>query len=137
MLDRDAESKLIDTILNDLHDAASKADGPRYFALFADDAVFLGTDATERWSLAAFRAFCEPYFAKGSGWTYECRERHVSVEGSLAWFDERLWNDKYGECRGTGVLRRTGGEWRIVHYALGLPIPNERAADVVKLIRGR
>lgn len=127
----------IDQVLDDWHKAASVADGRRYFWHMAEDAVFLGTDATERWTLPAFRAYCEPYFAKGTGWTYEPRERHVRVDGTLAWFDESLWNEKYGECRSTGVLRNDGGEWKIVHYSLTFPVPNELAADVVKMIRGR
>lgn len=123
-------------VLDDWHQAASVADGERYLGHMAADAVFLGTDASERWTLSAFRAFCEPYFAKGTGWTYEPRERHVRVAGELAWFDERLWNEKYGECRGTGVLRRDGGVWKIAHYSLTFPVPNELAGEVVKLIRG-
>lgn len=123
-------------VLDDWHQAASVADAARYFGHMAEDAVFLGTDASERWPLADFRAFCEPYFARGIGWTYEPRERYVSARGELAWFDEQLWNDKYGLCRGTGVLRREGGTWRIVHYSLSLLVPNELAPDVVKLIRG-
>jgi ketosteroid isomerase-like protein len=129
--------RAISMVLDDWHQSASVADGARYLGHMAEDAVFLGTDATERWTKAAFRAFCEPYFAKGTGWTYEPRERHVRVDGALAWFDERLWNEKYGECRGTGVLRKDRGEWKIVHYSLTFPVPNEVAADVVKLIRAR
>jgi ketosteroid isomerase-like protein len=131
-----ADERAIRALLDDWHQAASRADGARYFGHMAEDAVFLGTDASERWSLAAFRAYCEPYFSKGIGWTYEPRERHVLVHGDVAWFDERLWNDKYGECRGTGALRRDGGAWKLVHYSLTMPIPNELAADVVKMIRG-
>jgi ketosteroid isomerase-like protein len=134
--DPGAERAIVE-VLDDWHRAASVADGARYLGHMSDDAVFLGTDASERWTLPAFRAFCEPYFAKGTGWTYEPRERHVRVDGELAWFDERLWNEKYGECRGTGVLRRERGEWKIVHYSLTFPVPNELAGDVVKLIRGR
>ena len=103
----------------------------------AEDSVYLGTDASERWTLPAFRAFCEPYFARGVGWTYVPRERSVVVEGEHAWFDERLWNEKYGECRGTGVLRRRDGAWKIVHYSLTFTVPNEAAPQVVELIRGR
>src|SRR5262245_54855652 len=129
--------RAVSRLLDDWHRAASAADGARYFGHMAEDAVFLGTDASERWTLAEFRVYCEPYFSKGTGWTYEPRERHVRVDGELAWFDERLWNEKYGECRGTGVLHRDGGEWKIVHYSLTFPVPNELAADVVKMIRGR
>jgi len=135
--DAQDDERVIRALLDDWHQAASRADGARYFGLMAEDAVFLGTDASERWSLPAFRAFCEPYFSKGVGWTYQPRKRNVFVHGDVAWFDERLWNDKYGDCRGTGALRRDAGEWKLVHYSLTLPIPNDLAADVVKMIRGR
>ena len=45
----------IDAALDDWHRAASAADEARYFSHLADDAVFLGTDATERWDVRAFR----------------------------------------------------------------------------------
>jgi ketosteroid isomerase-like protein len=129
------ERAAIERLLDGWHAAASRADGPGYLGAMDDDAVYLGTDPGERWTLAEFRAFCEPYFARGTGWTYEPRERHVVVEGDLAWFDERLWNAKYGDCRGTGVLRRRDGAWKLAHYSLTLLIPNEKAAAVVELVR--
>src|SRR5437764_7752082 len=58
----------IDKMLDDWHDAAAKSDESRYFAHFADNAVFLGTDATERWNVPAFRAYAHPYFLQGKGW---------------------------------------------------------------------
>jgi hypothetical protein len=93
-------------VLNSFHQAAASADGDKYFSLLSDDAVFLGTDASERWSKVQFSTYATPYFSKGKGWTYLPRERHVafSSAGSVAWFDELLDNEKYGECRGTGVL---------------------------------
>jgi hypothetical protein len=124
-------------VLDALHAAASRADGGRYFALFAPGAVFLGTDATERWSIEQFRAYAEPYFARGQGWTYFATERHVVVSagGDVAWFDERLRNDKYGEVRGSGVLVEGPDGWRIAQYNLALPVPNELAPDLVSRIR--
>ena len=130
------EEQAIRVVLDDWHRAASEADGERYFGHMAAEAVFLGTDASERWPLPEFRAFCEPYFARGVGWTYEPRARHVVVHDDLAWFDEQLWNEKYGLCRGTGVLRKAEGAWRIAHYSLTLLVPNEIAPEVVKKIRG-
>lgn len=123
--------------LDALHAAASRADGAAYFALFAPDAVFLGTDATERWTLDQFRAYAEPFFSKGQGWTYAATERHVflSPAGDTAWFDERLDNAKYGEVRGTGVLVRRGGSWLIAQYNLAFPVPNALAPDLVERIR--
>ena len=127
----------VDATLDALHAAASRADGAAYFALFAPRAVFVGTDAGEHWDIAAFRAYAEPYFSKGQGWTYVPIERHVSLAdgGEVAWFEERLQNAKYGETRGSGVLVRDGGRWRIAQYVLSFAVPNEVSPEVVKLIR--
>lgn len=125
--------------LDALHAAAARADGKAYFALFEPHAVFLGTDATERWTLEQFRAYAEPHFAKGQGWTYTPSDRNVrlSNDGRTAWFDERVTNAKYGECRGTGVLvRGSDGGWRIAQYNLSKPVPNELMDRLVELEHG-
>ena len=94
-------------VLDDWHDAASKADEARYFEHITDDAVFLGTDATERWTVKEFRDYVHPYFSKGQGWTYVPRDRHVMVSsgGELAWFDERLENETHQDVpRASGIM---------------------------------
>lgn len=127
----------IDKVLDVFHDAASRADGDLYFGLFAEDAVFIGTDAAERWSVDQFKAFAEPYFSEGRGWTYTKTQRHVDLtaDGETAWFDEMLWNEKYGTCRGTGVLVLTEKGWRIAQYHLTFPIPNELSAEITSRIK--
>lgn len=127
----------IQRALDDWHDAAADADEARYFGAMAPEFVFLGTDATERWDLAAFREFAHPYFAKGKAWTFLPRDRHVILapSGDVAWFDEKLDSASYGECRGSGVVRRIGGAWKIAHYNLTIPIPNDLAKTVVGMIR--
>ena len=127
----------IDTVLDTFHRAASEADGELYFSLFSDNAVFIGTDITERWSIDQFKAFAEPYFSKGQGWTYVPGVRHIVMlpGGGAAQFDEILVNESYGTCRGTGVLVLTHAGWRISQYSLTIPIPNELARDVVGLIK--
>lgn len=129
----------IDSMLDDWHRAAADADEGRYFAHAAPEFVFLGTDPNERWDLASFRAFAHPYFAKGKAWTFVPRDRHVQLApgGDVAWFDEKLDSASYGECRGTGVVRRVGGVWKITHYDLTIPIPNDLAKNVVAMIRGK
>jgi phosphohistidine phosphatase SixA/ketosteroid isomerase-like protein len=123
--------------LDDFHDAAANADEDRYFALLPDDAVFLGTDGTERWTGAAFRRFAMPYFQRASAWTYVTIARAVEVAqgGDVAWFDEALDNASYGECRGSGVLVRRDGRWVLRQYNLTILVPNDLAAGVVKRIR--
>jgi hypothetical protein len=122
--------------LDDFHRAAAAADETRYFSHFAPSAVFLGTDPGERWTVEAFRAYVHPLFAAGKGWTYVPRERHVSTDGELAWFDEILDNAKYGACRGTGVLKRVDGKWLIAQYSLTFLVPNALAEKVTKITRG-
>jgi hypothetical protein len=126
-------------VLERFHGAAAKADGKEYFACLAPDAIFIGTDASERWTVPQFRAFCEPYFSKGKGWTYTASERDIYLAPDLrtAWFDECLDNESYGKVRGSGVLRLDGERWRITQYVLSIPVPNELAKDLVQRIRER
>lgn len=134
-----AATAAIEATLNDFHDAASKADAPRYFAHFAPEGVFIGTDATERWNVKQFRAFAQPYFSQGKGWTYTPTIRHIDIlpGGTAAYFDELLTNEKYGICRGTGVLRVIDGQWKISQYHLTKPVPNEAMEKVVELLGGQ
>ncbi len=122
--------------LDDWHDAAAKADEERYFAWFAPEGVFLGTDPDERWTVPEFRAYAHPHFAKGKAWTFRGHDRHVVVspDGTVAWFDERLDTANMGACRGSGVLRRVGAAWRIALYDLSIPIPNPLTKEVVRRI---
>ena len=127
----------VNRVLDDWHKPAADADEQRYFGYAAPEFVFLGTDAGERWDLASFRAFAHPYFAKGKAWTFVPRDRHVqaSAREDVAWFDEKLDSASYGECRGSGVLRRTADGWKITQYNLTIPIPNDLAKTVVQMIR--
>lgn len=126
-------------VIDEWHRAAAEADEKRYLGALTQDARFLGTDATENWSAAEFAAFVHPYFSKGQGWTYLPRDRRIvlSARGDIAWFDERLLNDKYGELRGTGVLTKENGTWKIAHYSMSFPIPNDKAKEVVELVKER
>jgi len=125
--------------LDDLHDAAAHADEARYFGHFAPDAVFLGTDMTERWDLAAFRAYAHPHFASGHGWVYHPQRRSLAFasDGTIAWFDEDLMGERTGPTRGSGVLVASGGRWLIAQYNLAFTIPNERFDDLRKMLGGR
>lgn len=126
----------VDHELDDFHDAASRADEPRYFGHFATEGVFLGTDRTERWDLAAFRAYAHPHFAAGRGWTFKVERRAVTFgeRGDVAWFDEDLRGEKLGPARGSGVLVSRGGRYLVAQYNLALTIPNERFGAVKALL---
>ena len=120
--------------LDDFHDAAAKADEERYFAHFAPEGVFLGTDAAERWDLAAFRAYAHPHFARGKAWSFRGVRRRIAVRGGVAWFEEDLETENLGPARGSGVLVRAGPRWLIEQYVLSIPIPNGRFKEVRELL---
>lgn len=135
--DRPNSAAEVGTMLDAWHRAASRADGDAYFGAMTKEAVFIGTDDTERWTRDEFIAFATPYFSAGRGWTYVPVERHVRVHesGDVAWADEKLDNEKYGRCRGTAVCVIESGRWKVAHYTLSFPVPNDLAERVVGLIR--
>ena len=131
------DKELINKVLDDLHHYASEADGVKYFSLFDSDAVFFGTDATERWNINEFKEYALKRFKNGTGWTYYPINRNIYLNNdrNTAWFDEELNNDKYGVFRGTGVLIKTNEGWKISQYNLLLPIPNDLLIDYSKEIK--
>jgi hypothetical protein len=130
------DQRAIGAALDDFHDAAARADEDRYFAHFAPSGAFLGTDATERWDVAAFRAFAHPFFARGKAWAFRATRRGVVVRGETAWFDEDLATDTLGAARGSGVLVLRDGRWLLEQYVLSVTVPNERFRDVRQLLEG-
>lgn len=127
--------------VDEWHNAAAIGDADAYFGTLTDNAIFLGTDKTERWTLEQFRTAYGSYFdgptTYGDGaWTYEPLRRFVTVHesGRLAWFDEVLHSASYGHCRGTGVIvLEDDNRWRIAHYSLTFLIPNDVARAATTL----
>ena len=114
--------------------AAATANYNTYFSLMADDAVFIGTDATENWNKTAFQAYAKPHFDKGKAWNFTVLQRHIYFDstGKIAWFDELL-NTQMKVCRGSGVLVKIGQEWKIKQYVLSMTIPNDNSNEVIKV----
>lgn len=126
-------------VLDALNAASTAADGPAYFALFAPDARFVGTDAAEHWTMAEFRTYAGPVFARGRGWSYPATERSITIAPiecrCIAWFEEKLTNDSYGRTRGSGVMRLTQDGWKIEQYVLSIAVPNDLASSIADIIK--
>lgn len=124
----------INKTLDTWHQAAANANYKDYFDLLTDDAIFIGTDATENWNKAAFQVYAKPHFDKGKAWSFTAIERHVFVseDKKTAWFDELL-DTRMKICRGSGVLVLEKDKWKIKHYVLSMTIPNDNSDDVIKL----
>ncbi|WP_373073389.1 nuclear transport factor 2 family protein [Zeaxanthinibacter enoshimensis] len=124
----------ITNVLDKWHLAAARADFDSYFELMTDDAVFIGTDATELWGKPAFKEFSKPYFDRGKAWNFTSLERNIylGADGNFAWFDELL-DTQMKICRGSGVLKKEDGQWKIAHYVLSIAVPNEVVDELVQL----
>lgn len=124
----------INKLMDNWHLAAAQADLEAYFGAMDDNSIFIGTDAGENWNKKTFQDFCKPYFDKGKAWDFKPLERHIyfSADGKTAWFDELL--DTWMKlCRGSGVLEKKGGVWKIKHYVLSMTIPNDNTNAVIKI----
>ncbi len=133
-IDTQENSKQIATMLDSFNIAAAKADFSKYFSYYTDNAIFTGTDATERWDKKAFMAWAKPIFDKGRAWNFTAMERHIYFDktGSLAWFDELL-NTQMKICRGSGVVVKQGNDWKVQQYILSTTIPNDELDAVLKI----
>jgi hypothetical protein len=129
-----SEQQIVNSVLDNWHQAAAAANFENYFNLMTEDAVFIGTDATENWNKKKFQIYAKPHFDKGKAWSFKAIERNIffSTNGKTAWFDELL-NTQMKICRGSGVLVKINGNWKIKHYVLSMTIPNEVNKEVIKI----
>lgn len=132
---REREEKELNRLMNNWHKDVIALELDAFFDLMTDDFFYLGTDPSERWSKQEFRKFCAPYFIdKKQTWKFFPKQRFwdFSDDGSVAWFDENLdtWME---ECRGSGVLEKIDGEWKISQYNLTVLIENEKIKKFIKL----
>lgn len=121
-------------VLDKWHVAAANADLNAYFGVVTDDFVFLGTAPGERWNKLAFEEFCKPYFDRGYAWDFKPTNRNwvLSKNGKIAWFDEDLDTWMRG-CRGSGVMVKVKGKWKIAYYNLTVLIENEKIRSFIEL----
>ncbi|MCC7400155.1 MAG: nuclear transport factor 2 family protein [Chitinophagaceae bacterium] len=124
----------INATLDSFNQAAARADYNAYFNFYTEDAIFTGTDATERWNKKEFMDWAKPIFDKGKAWNFTTLGRHIYFDntGTIAWFDELL-NTQMKICRGSGVLVKQGNEWKLKQYILSTTVPNELLDTVIKL----
>ncbi|QNA89832.1 nuclear transport factor 2 family protein [Massilia sp. Dwa41.01b] len=128
-------TKHVDAFVDRWHDDAAHS-RPVYFDKIARDGIYIGTDKGERWRRDEFKAWAQPHFKRKSAWVLKPMRRHVyaSEDGAIVWFDELL-DTRMGICQASGVLRRKGDSFEIVHYQLSMAVPNEVGSQVTKLIR--
>jgi hypothetical protein len=128
------QKKNVSKVLDDLNVYAATADFKNYFNLYAEESTFVGTDATEVWNKKEFMVWAKPFFDKGKAWSFTSLKRNISFskDGNYAWFDEVL-ETQMKMCRGSGVLEKINGKWKIRQYVLSMTVPNDISNEVTKI----
>ncbi|MDX1446163.1 nuclear transport factor 2 family protein [Lishizhenia sp.] len=128
----------LDVFMDEWHQAASDAKFEDYFGAMHNDFYFLGTAPGEKWNKAAFAEFSKPYFDAGKAWDFTATNRqwYGDTSTGVVWFDEELdtWME---DCRGSGVMKRVEGEWKLSYYNLTVLIENEKVKEFIKLRKAK
>lgn len=132
----DAKKK-INAFLDQWHQDAANVDREAYFGKIDDDGIFIGTDATEKWTKQEFYDWAEPQFTgDGTAWDFKTIDRNIyfGEKSKYVWFDELL-SFSAGILRGSGVLVKRKDGWKIMHYVLSLPVPNDKFRAVMNAMK--
>lgn len=126
---------VIDSLINEWHHAAAVADEKSFFGFMTKEAVYIGTDTSERWQRDELAEWSRKYFERTTAWDFTPISRNITFGPgkNIAWFDELL-DTWMGVCRSTGVVMLVDDQWKLVHYQLSLTLPNDKLEDFKKLI---
>ncbi len=131
---QDAE-KEVNQLMDNWHLAAARADEDTFFGSMATNGIYIGTDATERWTRDEMKKWSKKYFDRESAWDFKPIERKVyfSSDQKTVWFNETL-NTWMGICRGSGTLTKDSSGWKIHQYHLSVTIDNDLIDGFIKLV---
>ncbi len=127
------DKKSINNLVDNWHNAASNANLDTFFNCMSNDAVYIGTDPSERWSRKQFYKFCKPYFERGKAWDFKPYNRKIYTDkNGIIWFDELL-HTWMGTCRGSGVIVKENGTYKIAHYHLSVTVKNSKIKQFLQI----
>ncbi len=130
------QKPVINKLLNQWHKDVATYNYTDYFDAMDEDMVFVGTDASERWTKKEFMKFSKPYFDSEKTWNFKPVKRNISIYENTAWFDEIL-DTWMGICRGSGVLVYKNNQWKITQYVLSVTVPNKVVTQVIQLKKAK
>ena len=128
------ETKAVNEMLNKWHNDVANYNYDDYFNAFSKEGYYIGTDATENWRQNEFKIFSKPYFDKKNTWNFTTKQRYIyfSKDQQFVWFNELL-DTWMGICRGSGVLEKENGHWKIKQYVLSVTVPNSEMKKVIEI----
>lgn len=120
--------------MDNWHDDAKNANFKTFFSRMSNSARYIGTDTSENWTKKEFQHFAKPLFDKKNTWDFKTLKRNLffSEDRSTVWFDEIL-DTWMGDCRGSGILEKEKGSWKIKHYVLSVAIPNDKIQKIIAI----
>lgn len=125
----------VDSMINQWHRAASTGDGPSFFGRMTHDAIYLGTDASERWTRTSMEADLGKYFNGKRAWHFIPYDRtYFSLDNSQDVFFDEYLKTWMGTCRGAGLITKENGMWKIKYYQLSVAVPNDVIKPYLKLL---
>lgn len=126
--------------LNTLHHSEATANIRGYFGCYLNENCrFLGTDASENWSIKQFLEYSKEAFKMTSAWEYTLipgtRLCFEMVTNQVVNFDELLLAKSF-KCtaRGSGTMIKKDNYWFITQYHLTFPTPNDLAYEICRHI---
>jgi uncharacterized protein (TIGR02246 family) len=125
----------INKLMDNWHKAAADANENLFFNSMTDDGVYVGTDASERWTKEEMRQWAKPYFDRRSAWNFVAKSRNISFsdDGNMAWADEVL-DTWMGDCRSSVVLIKNEQEWKIKYFHVAIAVPNNAVDRYLQII---
>lgn len=129
------EQQVMDEVIEAWHDAAARGDSAAFFGRMTKEAIYLGTDESERWDRTSMARDLGRYFNGKKAWKFVSYNRHYIAlkDRNSILFDECLktW---MGPCKATGLLSREKGSWKIAYYNLSVAVPNDYVKQYTKLL---
>lgn len=125
----------INALVDQWHLAAASANDTLFFGSMTEDGIYIGTDASERWTRNEMKVWAKKYFDRESAWSFTPVSRNLTMseDKTIGWFDELL-DTWMGTCRASGVVVRTDDGWKIKHYHLSIAVPNDKVEGYLELI---
>ena len=112
---------------------SSPTEAPRPKAVLVSVQLQGVADAEQQSSLKELKRLCETLGFEIVGEVTQKREGlgAATLLGTGKLVELAAWTG------GTGVVRKIGDTWKIAHYNLTIPIPNDLAKSVVEMIRAK
>ena len=129
------QEQLVDSLLDDWHQAAELTSIDAYLALFSESALYCRADAGQRYDKKGLAKYLSLTFKQEENKQFQPLQRQIyfSPNARMLWFEEHL-DTKEGPFRATGIMQVDAGKWKLEYYALSRLLPPSLVPKLTKLV---